>query len=79
MSEIEKRDFSFYSELVLVTVLSIVSAGAWTNFIEIFLNKYYPSDIKISLIIALLISLVTIIILKFFFSQRKPQSKKENN
>ena len=62
------RNINFYSELVIATVLSIVAANAWTMTLKSVLNAYFPGNVTVDLITAIIITFIAVIILFFVFS-----------
>jgi len=72
------RDFKFYTELVLVTVLSLVAANAWIRVLKQILNHYYPNSITVDVITAIVMTGIAIGILHMIFSKKEsPYQEKE--
>jgi hypothetical protein len=64
------KNFNFYLEIVVVTVLSLVAANAWTKILYEVLDRYYPNSITTTLIIAIAITAIAIGILYLAFSKK---------
>jgi len=62
------RSFKFYSEIVVVTVLTLVAASVWIELIKESFDKLFGNKIQYHLIFALLITLMVTCILWFCFS-----------
>jgi predicted tellurium resistance membrane protein TerC len=78
ISDGQQKNFKFYSELVLVAVLSFVAATLWVNAIYDFRKKFLPKTLIIDFIFASIITLASIYLLTYQF--KDPKSKiKENN
>jgi hypothetical protein len=71
------RNFQFYSELVLVTVLSIFAANMWVRWMTQILNDFFPDHLGVDLIVAIVSTLVAIVILYYMFSDRKEDKTEE--
>jgi membrane protein implicated in regulation of membrane protease activity len=65
------RDFQFYSELVLVTVLSIFAANMWVRWMSQTLTQYFPGNLHVDLVVAIVSTAVAILILYYMFSDRE--------
>lgn len=66
-----ERNMMFYSEVVLVTVLSLVAANAWIRWMSDSLNYYYPKSIKVDFIVAVITTCVAVWILHAMFAKEK--------
>lgn len=71
------RDFRFYLELFVITVLSIVSANAWTTAMNSFLHSRFSSHTPIFFTTAMILTLLTLLIVYFTFSGK--MAEEENN
>jgi hypothetical protein len=69
-----ERNLRFYSELVIVTVLSLVAANAWVRLLTQTLNRYYPGSLIVDLLVAIIITAVAVFVLHTFFSDRNNAS-----
>jgi hypothetical protein len=56
-----------YSEMVAVTVLSLVAANAWIRWLSAALNKLYPGSLKVDFLVAVMTSIVAVVLLNLFF------------
>lgn len=69
-----RRNFQFYAELVLVTVLSLVAANAWVRWISQSLNYFFPGSLKVDFIVAIVMTAVAVWVLHLIFSDRDHSS-----
>lgn len=65
-----RKDLHFYTELVVVTVLSLVAAKAWFHWFIRALNKYAGTSLLVDFIAALILTGVAIFGLHFLFSRK---------
>lgn len=65
-----KKDGFFYSEIVLVTVLSLIAANSWIRVLNTVMKKYCTS-IKAEIIVAMVLSVLAIVILWSAFKTRE--------
>ena len=65
-----QRNFKFYTELVLVTVLSLISATLWVRWITHSLNKYYPDSPTVDFITSVIVTLIAIFVLNWAFGKQ---------
>jgi len=56
-----RRNFQFYAELVLVTVLSLVAANAWVRWMSQSLNRFFPASLKVDFIVAVVMTIVAVL------------------
>jgi hypothetical protein len=56
-----------YSEVVAITVLSLVAANAWIRWLSASLNKLYPGSLKVDFLVAVGTTIVAIVLLNLFF------------
>lgn len=61
------RNLRFYTELVIVTVLSLVAANAWIYIMRKFLDRYSENNFVIETIVAIVLTLVAVGVLHYFF------------
>ena len=71
-----KRGSKFYTELVIVTVLSLVAAHGWNRWIGEVINKYYPGELSMHLIFALVATCLAILTLSALFSNKEDTGDK---
>lgn len=71
------RDFRFYLELFIITVLSIVSANAWTSAMNSFLHSQFSKQTPVFFTTALVLTFATLLIVYFTFSGK--MAEEENN
>lgn len=69
-----QKDGSFYTEFVVATVVSLVSADMWIRVISGAIEKRYKKSITPHFIAAIIATIIAILILKYAFS-RKSTSK----
>lgn len=72
-----RRDFKFYSELVLVTVLSLVAANAWVRWMNQSLNYFYPKSLRVDFIVAVVMTCVAVWVLHVTFSEEPSNSSED--
>lgn len=65
-----KKDGFFYSEIVLVTVLSLIAANSWIRVLNTVMKRYCAS-VKGELIVAIVLSVAAIAILWAAFRTRE--------
>lgn len=65
-----ERGLHFYTELVIVTVVSLVAAKAWYRWFVRFLSGYFGTSIHIDFLAAVILTLVAIFGLHLLFSQK---------
>jgi len=70
-----ERGLHFYSELVIVTVVSLVAAQAWYHWFVRFLNKQFGSSITMDFIAAASLTLFAIFGLHLLFSQKTTRAE----
>lgn len=63
-----RRNLQFYSELVIVTVLSLVAANSWIRWITQTLNHFYPGSLRVDFFVALLTTILAVVILNSIFA-----------
>lgn len=74
-----ERPIRFYTEIILLTILSLVSATGWINFSTATLNSYYPDSIKAKFLFALGITILSITLLYLIFSNSTKNDKNHND
>ena len=62
------RNISFYSELVIVTVLSLVAANVWIRWLTTGLNRYFPGSLTVDFIVGIIMTIIAIVALHVAFS-----------
>ena len=72
------RNFQFYAELVFVTVLSLLAANMWMRFISQTLNRYFPGNLGVDAISAVVVTVLAVVILHLMFSKRKTPKDSEH-
>ena len=73
-----KRNISFYSELVIVTVLSLVAANIWIRWLTTGLNRYFPGSLMVDFIVAIIMTIVAIVALHIAFSNDEDSKVVQN-
>lgn len=64
-----KRDFRFYFELVAVTILSLVAANSWIRVVSDGITRWYPQNIKVDVLVAVVLTLLAVFVLHYLFSE----------
>lgn len=59
----------YYSELVIVTVFSLVAANLWFNAVKKTRDECLPLSYKFDFLLAVIVTLLAIITLKYTFSK----------
>ena len=62
------RGVRFFIEMIVATVLSIVSAGLWADFIRAIVSKYFQNDIRAVFVFAFATTIIAILSLRYFFA-----------
>ena len=76
----DDRTFSFYAEIIVVTIVSLVAANAWIGLFKSFLDIHYPRNLEVEFIAALIITMIALIILFVVFkTTRFIHSHSKNN
>lgn len=65
-----ERDLEFYSELVIVTIVSFVAAKAWFEWFGKFIARYVGSSLTIDFLSALILTGAAIFVLHLLFSRK---------
>lgn len=68
MAADNERTIKFYTEIVSVTVLSLIAANIWIKISYELLNRYFPGQILHQTIVAMLITLAIVFILYYSFA-----------
>ena len=63
------RGTHFFVEMIVATVLSLVSASLWTDLFRSFIAKNYADKPLILFLICLAVTIFAILILKHLFSE----------
>lgn len=72
------RDAQFYTEVVVVTTLTILSANIWTLVADKVSQKYFPRSVAASILVATLVSIASIAVLYIAFVKlRKTEEEEE--
>lgn len=71
MNKKEIRDTRFYAELVIITIIVLVTANLWVYVITSFLKEKYPRNLKVPLIIVILVTFLSIAMLPRLFGSSK--------
>nr|QBK86530.1 MAG: hypothetical protein LCMAC102_03250 [Marseillevirus LCMAC102] len=74
-----KRNLHFYTELVLVTVLSLIAANSWVRFLSQTLDYYFPRSLVVDLIVSIIMTIVAIYVLHLVFSARFADEKEDSS
>lgn len=65
----------FYTEIVIVTIISLVAAKAWERLLNKALNTYVGNTLIVDFISAFLMTAVAIILLNAIFKRKKDKDK----
>ena len=66
----ENKATEFYTELVLVTIFSLVTANIWVHFIKEIINKYFSNSIILLFGVSLVLTLASILVLSHWFGDK---------
>lgn len=72
-----KRDLSFYAEIVILTVLAIVGANIWTEWLNRWVERKYGKTETSSLILAIGITVGAVLLLWGIFGKKHTSSYDE--
>jgi hypothetical protein len=72
-----RRDYDFYTEVIAVTIFSLVSASIWIEMIKNIISVYFLNDITILLIFGVILTITSIFCLHYFFSENEPNGDTE--
>lgn len=64
------RNIKFYSELVLVTVLSLIAANAWVRLLMGSLQRFFPNSLTADFFAAVVMTFVAVVVLHLIFSKQ---------
>jgi hypothetical protein len=62
-----KKDTRVYSEVVVITIVSLVAANAWIRWLSATLNEFYPGSLKADFFVSVIITIAAIFLLNVFF------------
>lgn len=65
------RSIQFYTEIVFVTVLSLVAANAWIRVLYVVEDRYFPNNLGMDILVSILLTLAAIFLLYIGFSYYK--------
>jgi len=65
-----EKSLQFYTELVLVTVLSLVAAKAWYHWFIRFLNSYIGKSVHVDFLAAIILTVIAIFGLHILFAKK---------
>jgi heme/copper-type cytochrome/quinol oxidase subunit 2 len=68
------RNLTYYSEIVLVTVLSLVAANGWTKILSTLMDRHCKESLLSEIIIAVIVTFVAVLVLWFVFSWKRSQA-----
>lgn len=71
----KKRGLRFYTEMLAVTVLSIVSASLWTEYAKNFASRHFKNYPTAILVIAIVITMLSAGFLHLLFSDLPKEEK----
>lgn len=63
------KDFQFYVELIIVTILALVSANLWIDFAKNTVRHIWGKKLFPSFIVSTIVTLCVIGVLWYFFSE----------
>jgi len=70
VKEMPERGLHFYTELVIVTVLSLIAAKAWFHWFIRFLNKYAGTSLHVDFFAVAILTVISIFGLHLLFSKK---------
>lgn len=72
-----KKDLQFYTELVVVTVLSLIAANLWIKVFSTYMEKYWKGNMIMYVFVGSLVSVFAIFLLNVFFSNEFNEDEKD--
>lgn len=72
-----RRNLQFYTELVVVTVLSLVAANSWIRLVTEGLNRFYPGSLKVDFFVAVITTLIAVMVLNAIFADDKSNKERD--
>ncbi|MFW9930721.1 MAG: hypothetical protein ACFFD1_15130 [Candidatus Thorarchaeota archaeon] len=72
------RDLHFYTELITVSILSLLASSMWIRWIKQYLDRHFPNNVTIDFFVSLLLTFFAIYILNTAFSTEEDLEKKED-
>ena len=66
---LRSKDSSFYIEIIVITVLSLVVANLWIRLLTESLNKYFAHRLMIDFIVAILVTFLAVIVVTNLFGK----------
>ena len=73
----KRRGMRFYAEMIVVTVLSLLAASLWIEYVKGFVARHFDGHPSALMAMALLITLLAIGSLHFLFSDGPEQDEEE--
>lgn len=73
------KDFNFYLEVALVSIVSIISSNVWMRYINSVIDKMYPGNVSVNLMIAVCITCIVFFLMYIFFSRKFPDPPQTND
>lgn len=70
-----KKDVRFYSELIITTILSLVAASMWIEWMKGFVQHSFDGHPGALMGVALTITLLAIFCLQYMFNEPKEEDK----
>lgn len=77
MKKEKKRDMRFYAEMIFVTVLSLVAASLWIEYVKGFVNRCFNNHPTAMLASAMVVTFMAIILLNILFTHLLPDKKED--
>lgn len=77
MSKSKTKDLTFYTELVCTTILSLVAASMWIEWIKSLARLHFENHPSALMGFALTLTLLAIFGLQYIFAESRKKSKKE--
>lgn len=72
MGKGKKQGLRFYSEMIIVTVLSLVAASLWIDYVKGIVTRHFENHPTAILISAILVTLLAIGVLHLVFTHLMP-------
>lgn len=70
----KEKDFLFYAEFVLATVMAFSTTEIWKILLNRYFDKYYPGRYTPLIITAVVMMLISIILLYLVFAEKGRKS-----
>jgi hypothetical protein len=75
MQKEKKRSMRFYAEMIIVTVLSLVAASLWIEYVKGFVSRCFDNHPTAMLASAMVVTFMAIVVLNILFTHLLPDQK----